>query len=305
MSRRRRWWWIGSIGVVVSILVGVVFPESLMNLLRRVTISIATDRHGFVEIDGARVAWSEVGAGPAVILQHGLRGEATIMLPLARELAERGYRVLMIELPGHGLSSPSNSPLTIGSAAELIRRVALELDYPARPILIGHSMGGWVLAWDAWSHPQNATALCLISSPGYAFVPPPVEVLLPETVEQGRRAVGWMFAEDRYAPSVALWFAVRRDPTVALQMLSSALSGEFLLEGKLETVSLPTGILFGAKDRIIPPELGRSMARDLPHASYGELANAGHMVVWEEPRESAEWLDAFLRGHADLNAARH
>lgn len=294
MSRTRRVLLSVALTLAVAALAAVAFPTATLNLLRRVVLVGTGTEHGTVAVDGETLAWAAVGRGRPLLLQHGLRGESTVMLPLARALAGRGYRVLMFDLPGHGLSPKPLHELTIGNAGKLVLDAAEALRFPQRPAIVGHSLGGWIMAWEALEAPQRCGPITLISSPGYRFQPPPYPVLLPTTVSDARRSLPAMFAHPPYAPAPILWFAVRRDPSTAIVMLRSALSGEYLLDNLLGSIDLPVQIIFGAEDRLIPPAVGRAMAADLPGHRYVEIADAGHLVVWEKPDETAAAIDRFL-----------
>jgi pimeloyl-ACP methyl ester carboxylesterase len=294
VSRGRRLLSIAAIALAAALVTGAVFPTGTLNALRRVMLWSAGTEHGTVIVDGQPLAWCAVGKGRPVLLQHGLRGESAVMLPLARALAARGYRVLMFDLPGHGLSPQPVRELTIGNAGKLILDAADALDFPRRPAIVGHSLGGWVMAWQALESPQRCGPVTLISSPGYRFQPPAFPMLLPFTVSDAQRSLPIMFAHPPYAPAPALWFAVRRDASTAIAMLRSAVSGEYLLDGLLGSIDLPVQILFGAQDKLIPPAIGRAMAADLPGHRFEEIADAGHMVVWEKPEETAAAIDRFL-----------
>ena len=57
---------------------------------------------------------------------------------------------------------------------------------------------------------------------------------------------------------------------------------------------MPALVVFGAADRLIPPAAGRRMAAELPGDAYVEIPGAGHMVIWEKPRELARIIDRFV-----------
>jgi pimeloyl-ACP methyl ester carboxylesterase len=91
-----------------------------------------------------------------------------------------------------------------------------------------------------------------------------------------------------------LEIASARPMAGSLELLRSGLSGEFLLEGLLPGMVPRSLLVWGAEDRLIPPEAGRRMARAIPEAEYEEIPEAGHMVVWERPRVTAETILRFL-----------
>ena len=90
-------------------------------------------------VGGDRVNLYEVGAGPPVVLLHGLLGSPAYLLPLARSLARAGRRVLVPDLPGHGRSDPLR-PFGFAEAADRLA-AAVERLGVERPALLGHSFG--------------------------------------------------------------------------------------------------------------------------------------------------------------------
>lgn len=102
-----------------------------------------------------------MGRGPTIVLVHGLGSDAKHWLPVARDLA-RDHRVVLVELPGHGLA-PMASPFTLEQATlALDRAIADQGRDPV--VLVGHSVGGLVAAAEALRSPSRVRALVLVES---------------------------------------------------------------------------------------------------------------------------------------------
>lgn len=289
------------VGLALSLLVGAWLlsrsPQTALEAWRAADRTRFGARSGDVTLEsGERIAYVELGpaGAPTLALVHGLRGESTVMLPLAAALRAGGYRTVALDLPGHGRSDPPARPLTIGRASRVVREALGKLGEPKPRAWIGHSMGGWTVAWTALSAPERCENVVLISSGGLQFEPPPLQVLAPDNVEDARRSLPYLFHEPPTPPDFVLSIAAARPMTGSMQMLRSGLSGEYLLEGLLPGMTPRSLVLWGAEDRLIPPEVGRRMAAAIPEAEYVELPASGHMVVWSKPRETAEKILAFL-----------
>ncbi len=253
-------------------------------------------RVGYVRADGERVAYLELGSGPPVVLVHGLRGESVVMLPLASRLAARGWRVICIDLPGHGHSPDPRRPMDIGRAARVVREVIRELGLE-RPPVIGHSLGGWITAWLALEDPAAVGPVGLVASAGLPFEPPPWPDLLPRTTAEARRGLRLLFADPPpRVPAPVLWFASRRRVATSLDLLRSALSGRYLLDGLLPGMAVPALVVAGEEDHIVPLPAAREMAAELPGHRIEVVPGTGHMLVIEAPDRVAGILDRFLRG---------
>src|SRR5437016_5520490 len=99
--------------------------------------------------------------GPTIVLVHGLGSDAKRWLPVARDLA-RDHRVVLVELPGHGLT-PMAHPFTLEQATiALDRAIAEQSRDPV--VLVGHSVGGLVAAAEALRAPSRVRALVLVES---------------------------------------------------------------------------------------------------------------------------------------------
>lgn len=102
-----------------------------------------------------------LGHGPTVVLVHGLGSDANRWLPVARDLA-RDHRVVLIELPGHGLT-PMATPFALEQATlALDRAIAEQSQGPV--LLVGHSVGGLVATSEALRAPERVRALVLVES---------------------------------------------------------------------------------------------------------------------------------------------
>ncbi|MDH3283934.1 MAG: alpha/beta fold hydrolase [Acidobacteriota bacterium] len=282
--------------IVLATAVVVVRPGIALDVWRMATLRWHGARAGTTSVRGQEIAWAELGSGPPVLLVHGLRGELTIQLPLARALAERGYRVVALDLPGHGRSSAPREPLDIASAGRIAVELSRELGME-RPVLVGHSLGGWIVGWQTLSDPDAGRGAVLISTAGLPFELPRLSLLLSRTAGDARRSVRLLFAEPpRIVPLPVLWFAVQRPHAASLDLLRSAVSGRYLLDGLVSASAVPTLVVFGEQDRLVPPEVGREIATSHRDARFAGIEGAGHMVVWEKPAEVAEAIDAFILG---------
>jgi pimeloyl-ACP methyl ester carboxylesterase len=125
---------------------------------------------------GLRVRVLSHGRGPAVVLLHGVSESAAIWAPLFTEL--RGFRLLAVDLPGHGLSDPV--AFRRGQVREHARRLiedildALGLDEVP---VIGHSLGGMFALWHAASGSGRICQVVAIGEPAVAL--PGVRVRMP------------------------------------------------------------------------------------------------------------------------------
>jgi len=102
-----------------------------------------------------------MGRGSTIVLVHGAGSSVQHWLPTARWLA-REHHVVLVELPGHGLS-PMPEPITLERAAEALD-AALAAESKEPVVLVGHGVGGLVAAAEALEHPERVLALVLVET---------------------------------------------------------------------------------------------------------------------------------------------
>lgn len=293
---RRRLAILGALALVVAI--GVVLPFAVpewgLEIWRTYTRLRFGATSGAIVVDGQRIEIAEIGEGPPVVLVHGLRGESTVLMPLAREIARHGRRAVLLDLPGHGRSPAPAEPLSFEHAGEIVLGTIDALDLGPRPPIVGHSIGAWVVAWQALAAPERVGPVVLVGTPGLAFEPPPYPQLIPDNADDAREALPLLFAEPRYVPRPILAVSAGRDPSSSIDLLRSAMSGRYLLDGLFEGLAVPALVVCGEDDRLVPPDVGRELAALSPRARYVGVPRTSHLIVWEAPAAVADAIDAFL-----------
>ena len=116
----------------------------------------------FIHYKNTKISYTSVGKGKAIVLLHGFLENATMWNEIVPELLKRN-RVICIDLLGHGKTECMGYVHTMDSMSEAVAAVLKHLKI-RRPILIGHSMGGYVALAFAEKHPQKVKGLCLMNS---------------------------------------------------------------------------------------------------------------------------------------------
>ena len=137
----------------------------------------AKDLAGFeerrAEVAGASLRYLVGGAGPPLVLVHGLAGAASNWVELAPLLACR-YRLLIPELPGHGGSEPLAAAPTLDPFADSVVELARREGFlPAS--FVGHSLGGAVALRAAARFPADVSAVALLAGAGISSATPTFE----------------------------------------------------------------------------------------------------------------------------------
>ena len=249
--------------------------------------------------------------GPPLMLVHGLGGCAANWVDVGPLVAKK-RRVLVPELPGHGLSTPLPAVPNLAAFADRIRFLAqLEGMLPAA--VVGHSLGGVVALRLALRSPGDISALVLAAGAGISST--------TRRAKYGLRILGLIGPRRLVAPwadSVAdhafLRYAVfgRWGAADPLALSPEAVDG--FLEGtrltsdsvsaaraivvddvreELAELSCPTLVLWGARDNQLPLADGFEFARRLG-APLRVIADCGHLLIGERPDLCADTIESFL-----------
>jgi pimeloyl-ACP methyl ester carboxylesterase len=279
---------------------------------RRVEAALPPDGR-FVEVDGARIHYIERGAGPTLLLIHGLGGQAHgFTYALLDRLAE-SFRVVVMERPGSGYSTrprlASAGPRAQADCVAAFIR-ALDLD---RPVLVGHSLGGAVALATALEHPEVVGALALIAPLTHPVDAPPAPfaglriaspllrwliawtVATPLTMLGRKRGLRVVFGPDPvpddYPTRGGGLLGLRPGAFVTASTDMTAIPADMpaLLE-RYASLRVPVGILFGTGDRILDHRVhGQGMTEHVPGARL-EFVEGGHMLPMTNPERTAEFI---------------
>lgn len=251
------------------------------------------ERHE-VAIDGARVVYRVAGAGPPVVLIHGLGGSGRWWERNVPALAER-FRVYVVDLAGFG-ESRSAGPGGLGGAVQslLAWLDRLKLD---RVALVGHSMGGRIAAELAAEAPEWVARLVLVDAPLFPPVTGP-GIRLPV-----RGLVGsWRSTTPDFLPLLAA-DTLRADPRMFWRAAIELLTTD--AEATLPLIQVPALLVWGERDTLVPAVIGERARRLLPRAEFVVIAQAGHNPMWERAdafnRLLLRFLSAMLEEGDDSN----
>ena len=236
------------------------------------------------------------GHGPAIVLVHGLGSRAAHWLPTARLLA-RGHRVVLVDLPGHGLSEMPE-PLTLENAAAALD-LALVGQAPVPCILVGHSVGGLVAAVEALDHPERVRGLVLVET----ALKPQVEgaeraALLGALDRDYRgllRSVYISFGRDS-AQGLALYDEVAKlDPAMMKAWVRLAVTSD--LSARARSFTVPVLVVFSARSWPEGEPWGTAAAElgyaGVPRLQSARIGNAGHFVMLDHPDVLARLIERF------------
>lgn len=235
----------------------------------------------------------DLSRGEVVVCLHCSGGNGAMFDGVLEELA-REHSPLALDLPGHGRSGGLDS---LGSVERMAAFVAAFLArwQIARPVLLGHSLGGAVALRLALERPASVRALVLVAS-GARFRGAALPLIERVVAGKERRP----FFRDAYAPSASPEL-LRRGFLEELKTDPRALAGDlaacraFDAEAELERVALPTLVAIGEDEDPEQRARGELLAARIRGATLVRIAGAGHMVPLEQPGALAAAVGEFLR----------
>jgi pimeloyl-ACP methyl ester carboxylesterase len=270
-----------------------------------------------VELHGHRVGFRMAGEGPLIVLIHGITSRSDIWLEVMADLAET-HTVVAPDLVGHGRSAKPRGDYSLGAYASGGRDLLGVLGFE-RGTVVGHSLGGGIALQFAYQFPEYCERLALISSGGLgkevnpllrAAALPGAELVLPlitsDFAIQTGSTVAAVFERFGFKAGPDLAEAARGYASLAdrdaRQAFIHTLRAVIDLNGQRVSATdrlylaerMPTLLIWGTDDPIIPIEHGRA-ARDLiPGSRLVEIPGAGHWPQLDDPIGVAKALRSFV-----------
>jgi len=250
----------------------------------------------FVEVDGFRIRYWEAGSGEPLVCFHAAGGPR---LGLGHDLLARQRRVILFETPGWGQSPVNERSETVADLARTMAAAVAALGIE-RYSLWGTSFGGRLACWLAVQYPERLEALLLVAP----------AAILPEN--HGSRTAGVPLSE---RPRLYFQHPERQpqgpppDPDIiakqeAILRRIRGPNRDADLEGQLAALNVPTLVLFGTEDKLIPTEMGRIYREIMPNCNLIYVYDAGHHIDADRPEAFASVVLDFLERHEQFVVTR-
>lgn len=263
--------------------------------------------------NGQVLAYIDMGnrAGPAVVFIHGYTDNARDWVPMLPYLSRR-YRLILVDLRGHGQSSKPECCYNRVDFAYDIKLLLDALDVKKADI-VGHSLGSIIAQTFAEYWPERTAHVVLIAStgglpPGGPHKPPQFDFaaqirLLKEPIEADSPfMIAWWDSPTPVDPDFIR--RQRKDAAniplrVWLAVLDQGLRTDTAfgdLQSTLPQLKAPTLLIWGSKDPIMEEPVRQSLRHALPNAQVKIFDGLGHNPFWEDPRGVADVINTFLGG---------
>jgi pimeloyl-ACP methyl ester carboxylesterase len=255
-----------------------------------------------------RLSYTLEGKGPNIVLIHGFLENALIWSDFSKKLSA-DFRVLSVDLPGHGNSELYEKPFTMCKYAQSVLDIMNE-EHIEKAFMIGHSMGGYVCMAFVENFPERLSAFCLFHSIPFADTDQKkdsrnelikklklgkkdeicdlhmINVFAKDTAKdfQSEIQTASMHAKEISTEGIIASIETMRDRKDRSKLLKNAM--------------LPFLYVLGLKDSFIPNNILEFI--DMPQKSeILRLEDSGHMGMIEEKEKSADAIRSFYKEYIE------
>jgi pimeloyl-ACP methyl ester carboxylesterase len=269
-----------------------------------------------VELPGASVNYVEMGEGDPIVFVHGISGSWQSWLENLPHFA-RTHRVIALDLPGFGRSPMPSWPIDVPAYGRLLHDFCEKLEVRSGAALVGNSLGGFVGAEAVTADPGRFDHLALVSAAGIINTWNPEEravvtsriwkTLSPHFAIRSREIIVRPGLR-RVAFHRFVRFPNLLRPELLWELMANGLErcGGFAdtlssvirhdIRERLGGIEIPTLVLWGFDDRVIPVQAALSYHRRIPGSRLEIFERTGHVPQLERPARFNAILEGFLTG---------
>jgi len=253
-----------------------------------------------VIVHGHKLAYYEAGKGSAVILIHGLGADSRHWAANIGPLSQN-FRVITLDQIGYGQSDKPLMRYTVENFSDYLHGF-LQAVKISKASLVGNSLGGWVALDFTLRHPQRVEKLVLVDAAGLR---PSAALKWPEGGPKALSLVNthWFFdlmeankewATTDLGPNGFERHVQNGDSYTVASSVAEMITGREFEDKKLGKVHVPTLIIWGRDDLLIPLAMGESLNKGIKGSQLRVIEGTGHIPMVGKPAEFNEAVAKFL-----------
>lgn len=265
---------------------------------------------------GQKIRYFDFGRGPTVVLVHGLGSSARGDWGQVMQTLSRTHRVLALDLLGFGASDKPVIGYSIQTWVDFLGEFLRDRQVAGDFTLMGESLGGWIAAQyavqalaDEAVGPEyllpKPTKLVLSDAAGFARRVEPQSAgeapKLPSSISLAgqRTLLGMVFHDPAYSSAKGLrtgmaWAISKGDGWTIQSFMANGPGAEELTAARLARITIPTLVVWGQYDRLVPIADGEGYAAAIPGATMVVIPDVGHAPMIEAPMPFMKAVGAFL-----------
>jgi pimeloyl-ACP methyl ester carboxylesterase len=302
---------LGVLGVLTAVLAWSWAPDRSVDSLKA---RWAGPPSRFVALQGMQVHLRDEGPRDdptPIVLIHGTSASLHTWGGWVAALSPH-RRVVRMDLPGFGLTGPAPDGDYSMARYTGFMKDLLDLLHIDQAVLAGNSLGGGIAWQTALAHPTRVHQLVLVDATGYPLQPqsmpigfrlaqiswlaPITQNILPRSMIAAsvRNVYG---QPDKVNPALVDRYhelTLRAGNRISLTKRFQYRSSDAALSGQIAQLQLPTLILWGSKDRLIPPEHGQRFNQDIAGSQLQVFEGLGHVPHEEDPEATVQAVKRFL-----------
>lgn len=250
-----------------------------------------------IKINGRDVHYFTAGQGAPLVVIHGGAGDAKTWLNNAAALSDN-YTVYLPDLPGFGESQPLDGDCYVPGLVEFVDCFADNLELESF-YLVGHSIGGGVALNYAINFPHRIKKLVLISSLclgkeialWFRLMSLPMRGI-SSAILAAPRGIKWLI-KTLLVPAELIMPSFLTSANLVSRMITFK-EQTLVLGNRLSEIMMPTLVVWGAKDGIVPVRQAYAAAQLIPNCQLKIFENRGHDIHRDEINELSRLLTGFL-----------
>ena len=295
----------------IVIVLGVVLYFAAAPFLINKTVNKMRSEAGLtvksVNIPDFKIVYAEGGTGDTIIMLHGFGANKDRWLGFAKLLTPK-YRVIIPDIPGFGDSSkPQDKNYNYTSQVERLNLFTKELKL-TKFHLVGNSMGGAIAGDYAATYPEMVKTLALFDAAGlntpiksewFLLLDKGINPLIVKDVNNYDKFLEFVFLKPPQIPSFIKKYVAKQAVAAAPfneKIFKDLVTEAFILENKLDKITVPTLIVWGDSDRIIHISSVPIFEKGIKNSKSVIIKECGHVPQMEKPTETAAHYIDFIKG---------
>jgi len=253
-------------------------------------------------INDIDMAYEDVGTGPAVLLLHGFPLNGRMWSPVIATLSDR-YRLIIPDLRGMGESEAAATTASMSDYADDAAALLTHVGINEQVVVVGLSMGGYIVFEFQRRHPQRVRALGLIDTRSEGDSPEAARGRAEQATRvlaEGSHVVADGMKDKIFGPQVdpvlkETWHRIMANTSPkGVAAALEALRNRSDFTSTLPQLNVPTLIVVGEHDVITPPAGAKAMHAAIQNSVLEVIPGAGHVPPLEQPEAFAGVLRRFL-----------
>lgn len=249
-------------------------------------------------VDGLRVNYKQAGEGKPLLLLHGWGSSSDSWVKVQQMLGERGYQVIVPDLPGFGKTPAPSTVWGVEEYAEFANAFAEKVGL-TKFVLAGHSFGGQTAIQFAVEHPEKLEKLILIAAAGVRRTPGVFKKLMVAVAKLVSFLLYLVPFEDlRNNIKNAMYMAIRRRDYMKTQGIMRDVFKKVItqdLTAKFSQIKAPTLLIWGDKDQMTPIQDAHLTQELIPNSKLEIIPGAKHALNFQAPEVLAQKILEFLQ----------